>query len=316
MKSNAYLYRRHRKISSRSEALRCIFAREGFTLIELLVVIAIIAILAAMLLPVLNRAKIRAQEAICLNNLKELQIGAITYAQDNLDVMLPNAPAAYGGGPPTINGAPLATNATWCGCQIENFGYTGTTFGPQNANTNWTYYETSIMGPYLTTQIGVYKDPGDTVPSINGPHLRTYSMNMQMGGLYVKSLVESANYNPGYVCYVKTTQLAGQFSPANAFVFIEENFCWLEDGFFQILNTGGSYPNVPGSYHGKVGCLSFSDGHCETHRWITGDLPGTPMQEYAAKVSTLQYGGGITASGQARNVDWQWLTTHATVPGS
>ncbi len=63
--------------------------REGaaFTLIELLVVIAIIAILAAMLLPVLNKSKMKASGAVCRNNQKQLLLSFMMYAQDNNDVM-------------------------------------------------------------------------------------------------------------------------------------------------------------------------------------------------------------------------------------
>jgi len=84
--------------------------RTRFTLIELLVVIAIIAILASMLLPALSEAKEKGRQAICKNNLKNIALGTIMFANDSNDWMPPTQFEFYKlGSPSTINNA-----NNWC----------------------------------------------------------------------------------------------------------------------------------------------------------------------------------------------------------
>jgi prepilin-type N-terminal cleavage/methylation domain-containing protein/prepilin-type processing-associated H-X9-DG protein len=237
------------------------FTVGAFTLIELLVVIAIIAILASLLLPVLGSAKLKAQRVECLNNQKQLTLAWIMYADDNGGNLAVNA---------DING--LGSGTSWVR-GILSWDFPPSAPNPDNTNTS--YLTDSLLGPYCSRSVGVYKCPGDKVDGAKGPRVRSQSMNGMVGGF---SPTDPASINqPGWQLFLRQSQLLNP-GPSSTWVFIDENGDSINDGFFRVnMSENTAWQDLPASYHGDSGALSFADGHAEIKRWSDASVANHPI---------------------------------------
>jgi prepilin-type N-terminal cleavage/methylation domain-containing protein/prepilin-type processing-associated H-X9-DG protein len=220
--------------------------RRGFTLIELLVVIAIIAILAAILFPVFAKAREKARQASCQNNMKQITTALIGYLSDNDSCFPVGSTTPTGPMPsnPVLPGGAGCGN-TSAGCS-RNKVLTGP---PPNPSTVTGLFIQNRLAPYIKN-LQVWKCPSMTCPEVNYT-----SQDIS----YISSL--AFNLNQPRVCLQGVDEASLLLSPAQIPFFADAVGWQVNSASCSLLGT----PDMPmKSNHNNQVNVGYVDGHVKT----------------------------------------------------